>query len=144
LKVNLHTCLAVLLAEILLFVPAGSSFAAKFPKTPSNLIELDHELRKSYLTLFRISPSLRFTPDQISQMRNLLQQGESFSVSALKHRSNQYSSELNHTESHLRKAYATVTADQRQKAHCSIQNLCYEQARTNVLAQHAIPKEHQR
>jgi Zn-dependent protease with chaperone function len=138
-KINLRAFLALFLAEVILFIPVGICFAANFPKTPSTLIELDHDLGKSYLTLFRISPTLHFTPDQISQMRDLLQKGKSFCVGELKHRSDQYGSDLNQSESHLRKAYATITANQRHNAHCNIQNLRYEQARANVLAQHAIP-----
>ena len=138
-KINLRTCLALFLAEIILFMPAGSYFAASFPKTPSNLIELDHELQKSYLTLFRISPSLHFTSDQINQMQSLLQKQKSECVGAMKQNADRYKSEISHYESHLRKVTATVTNKRRHNIHCKIQNLRYEQAQASVLGQHAIP-----
>ena len=138
-KINLGTCLALLLAEVILFIPAGSCFATGFPGTPSNLIDLRQDLRKPYLKLFRISPSLRFTPDQINQMRSLLEKGKSICLGEIKKRADQYSYEIRHDESHLQKVSATITNSQRHNLHCKIQNLRFERAHASVLAQHAIP-----
>ncbi|MEJ2006538.1 MAG: M48 family metalloprotease [Acidobacteriota bacterium] len=138
-KINLRTCLAILLTEVILFVPAGTCLAASFPRTPSNLTELGHELQKSYLKLFRISPSLHFTSDQINQMRNLLHNQQSECTGAMKKRADRYKAEIRHDENHLQRVSATIANSQRHNIHCKIQNLRYERAQASVLAQHAIP-----
>lgn len=124
---------------MVLFLPAGNYYAATFPKTPHYLTKLSHELQKSYLTLFRISPSLHFTSDQINQMQDLLQKQQSECVGAMKHEQDKYKAEISHLESHLQKVTATISKKQRHNIHCKIQNLRYERAQAAVLAEHAIP-----
>lgn len=136
---NLRTCLALILAEVLLLAPAGTCFAARFPKTPSNLVKLNHELQKSYLKLFRISPSLHFTSHQIQQMQNLLEKQKSECKGAMKQNAKRYESEISHYESHLQKVTATISKKQRHNLHCKIQNLRFEHAQATVLGEQAIP-----
>lgn len=138
-KINWRTCLALFLSEVILFIPATSYYAARFPKTPSRLVKLDHELQKSYLKLFRISPSLHFTSSRFNQMQDLLQKQKSECVGTMKHRVKKYSTEISHYEKHLQKVTATITKSKRHSIHCKIQNLRYERAETSVLAQQAIP-----
>ncbi len=138
-KINVRTCLALFLAEVILFVPAGGYFAATFPRTPSKLTELANELQKPYLKLFRVSPSLHFTSQQFSQMQDLLQKQRSECVGAMKQDANKYKSEITKYERHLQRVTATISNAKRHNIHCKIQNLRYEQAQAAVLAQHAIP-----
>ena len=130
---------ALFLSAVILFAPVQNCFAARFPKTPSTLVELSHELQESYLRLFRISPSLHFTTDQINQMRELLNKQQNECTGAMKHAADHYKSQINKTEAHLRKVSATLSDARRHGIHCKIQNLRYEHAQASVLAQHAIP-----
>ncbi len=140
-KINLRSCLAILLCEILMFLPAWSYLAAQAqaPTPPSGLKQLNQDLRKSYLTLFRISPSLHFSSDQISRMRDLLDKGKSSCVGEFKNRVKQYKSGITQDESSLQKVSATISDAQRHSRHCQIQNQRYLEAQAEVLAQHAIP-----
>jgi Zn-dependent protease with chaperone function len=138
-RINLRSCLAIFLCEALLFMPAWSYLAAQDSPPPSGLTQLDKELRKSYLTLFRISPSLHFSEAQISRMRELLDKGKSSCVGEFSHRADKYKSEIRHDEAHLRKISATITEGRRHNMHCEIQNLRFRRAQAEILAQHAIP-----
>lgn len=138
-QMKLRTFIALLLVAVILFVPVQICFANRFPKTPSHLVELGRELQKSYLTLFRISPSLHFTDDQINQMRDLLNKQKSECMGGMKHAADQYKSQISQSEAHLRKVSPTISDTRRHSIHCKIQNMRYEQAQAEVLAQHAIP-----
>jgi predicted Zn-dependent protease len=138
-QTKLYLPLAFLLSLVILFIPAGDYSAATFPKTPSNLVELANELQKSYLTLFDISPSLHFSPDEINQMRDLLGKQRDECTGAMKNAADRYRSQISNEEAHLKKVSATISDTTRHGIHCRIQNLRYEQAQASVLAEHAIP-----
>ncbi|HZT68377.1 MAG TPA: M48 family metalloprotease [Terriglobia bacterium] len=124
---------------MILSIPTRNTTASSFPRTPSNLVELGNELQKSYLTLFNISPSLHFSANQINQMRDLLNNQRNQCTGAMKKRANDYKSQINQEEAHLKQVSATISDTARHSIHCRIQNLRYEQAQASVLAEHAIP-----
>lgn len=138
-RINLRFCLALFLCEVLLLMPAWSYLGAQAAVPHSGLTQLNEDLSKSYLTLFRISPSLHFSEDQISRMRELLENGKSSCVGKFNHQADQYKSEIKNDEAYLQKVTATVSQSERHNLHCEIQNLRFEQAQAQVLAQHALP-----
>lgn len=138
-KINLRSCLAICLCEIVLLLPACGYLAAKDSAPPSDLSRLSKDLRKPYLTLFRISPSLHFSNDEISRMRSLLEKGKSSCVKTFHHRAEQTQKEIRRREAHLQNVSAKISESKRHDMHCKIQNLRFQRAQAQVLAQHAIP-----
>ncbi len=111
--------------------------------SPSVLQPLQQDLNKSYLELFKISPRLEYSEDQIAAMRNYLDSAEDYCKSQFKLRGDQYSNELSEAQDNLKHNTAHLTDAERHDVHCKIQNLRALKSQTNVLATHAIPVAYQ-
>ncbi len=110
---------------------------------PSVFNPLQQDLKKSYLELFKISPRLEYSSDQIDAMHNYLDSAESYCDSQFKKREDGYGHEINSAQNSLKQDSSHMTDEQRHDAHCRIQNLRRLKSQTDVLVRHAIPIAYQ-
>jgi len=135
-------CLSLVLCELLIYLPACRSrtpVGAPPPARPEETSALQKDLQKSYLELFEISPQLRYSPAQISAMREYLEKGEEYCVDQFKGHAQKYRSELSQTQRELKERGSGVSEGERHAMHCKIQELRVLESQATVLAQNAIP-----
>ncbi len=104
---------------------------------------LQQDLLKSYLELFKISPRLEYSQDQIDGMQKYLDSAKTYCESEYKAREEKYGNELTQAEDKLKKDTANMTDAQRHDEHCEIQSLRARRSQTDVLVRHAIPIAYQ-
>lgn len=139
---NLQVAISLLLCVALIPVSpalAVSSGPVKPATIPPGLVELWQQLRHSYLTLFRTSPHLHFTSNEIDQMQDFLKKTRDQCQVEYKDRSKQEDSQLKQTEQTLRQKTGTINKAQRHAMHCRIQALRQQKTEASLLADHAIP-----
>jgi hypothetical protein len=145
--VNIKPFLAGSLGSILIVAMQGCGARNLAPPVaplaPPVFEPLKQEVLKSYLELFRISPKLEYTPEQIQAMQKYLDEAQDYCVSQYKNKRSQYDSELNQAQNELKKNSERMNDTQRHDAHCKIQNLRALKSQTSVLVDHAIPIAYQ-
>ena len=109
------------------------------PLAPKVVNSLQEELQDSYLKLFQIADSTKYTPAEIQEMRDYLDKSENYCATQFKDRSKEYQTELDKDRTDLEQDSSSMDDTQRHDAHCTIQNLRAEKSQTDVLANHAIP-----
>lgn len=136
---NLRAILVLLLCELLVIIPANPLAAAAPQINPVVLKAFQENLQKSYLELFKISPTLEFSSAQVEQMRKYLDNAEHICQDGFKQRSKNYERQLRSTQAELKRLSAGLSKTRRHDMHCKIQNLRMLNSQTQMLAKHAIP-----
>jgi Zn-dependent protease with chaperone function len=141
-KELLQRCIAVLLCELLILLPAtGAPKQTQEPAKPAAAQSktLRDYLQEGYVELFQIAPQLKFSAAQIQSQRAALDQGRKSCVNRFKDRTNQYQKQLDAAQKDLKKKTAGLSDEQRKTMHCNIQNLDLLRSEAQVLANNAIP-----
>jgi hypothetical protein len=97
---------------------------------------LQEDLKKSYLTLFEIAPTLEYSETQIAHMRDYLSQAQDFCVGRFEATAKEYQGSVNEAQKSLK---SKITDDQRHTLHCKIQDARALKSQADVISQHAIP-----
>ncbi len=97
---------------------------------------LQEDLKKSYLTLFEIAPTLEYSEAQITRMREYLKQAQDFCAGRFETTAKEYQSSINEAQKSLK---SKITDDQRHTLHCKIQDARALKSQADVISQHAIP-----
>ncbi len=145
-KFNLRACVAVLLSELLVLLPAchkQAPLGSPAPKAPHHVEPLQKELLKDYLTLFETAPELRYSDDQINRMREHLQKGEDYCIAQFKGHASKYKAELTQIQGKLKTRGTALDDGERHYMHCQIQQLRVLESQATVLAKNAIPVAYQ-
>lgn len=137
---------ALVLCEMLFFLPAtGSLWAQQEQQQPSPAPKsvqtgsLRDYLQKSYLELFEEAPKLEFSASEVKAQRDALQKGEKVCVTKFKTHVKEYGKQLDKEQKNLKSKTAKFSDEDRQKAHCNIQNLDLLKSEAQVMAGNAIP-----
>jgi peptidase M48-like protein len=133
--------LIVFLCELLIFLPTSDLASRRQESTgPRTVVNpLREYLQKPYVELFELAPQFRFTAGEIESLRKTLEQGEKSCVSSFKGHAKKYSSEIDAAQKDLKNRTASLSDEQRNQAHCRIQNLEQLKGEADVLSKHAIP-----
>ena len=145
-RLDLRACMAVLLCEVLVLLPACHKqvqLGSPAPAPPQNAEPLQKELLKDYLTLFETAPELQYSNSQINQMREHLQKGEDYCVAQFKGHVSKYKSELEQIQGELKSRGPALEEGERHSMHCDIQQLRVLESQATVLAENAIPAAYQ-
>jgi len=97
---------------------------------------LQEDLKKSYLTLFEIAPSLEYSETQIARMHDYLRQAQDFCVGRFEATAKEYQGSVDDAQKSLK---SKITDDQRHTLHCKIQDARTLKSQADVISQHAIP-----
>ena len=113
-------------------------------QSPANAVssrgtELRGLLQKSYAELFDLALSLAFSAAEIAAQRQTLEKGKDFCVSRFKEHGKQYEKQIEAAQKDLKKRTAGLSEEQRNQAHCRIQNLELLRSEAQALSGHAIP-----
>ena len=125
------------LCEVLLLLPLLTS--AQTSSTPVYKEPLRSYVQKSYLELFELAPTLRFSSEEIRKQRESFSKGKDSCVDRFKDHVKRYDKQLETARSELKKKTAQMSVEQRKTAHCNIQNLDLLQSEAEILAKQAIP-----
>jgi Zn-dependent protease with chaperone function len=132
--------LALGLCEALIIVPlssdSGQSAASSEPVPTESLRA---HLQKSYLELFELAPTLKFSAEEIQNQRKSFEKGEESCVNRFKNHIGRYQTQIEKARSELKKNAAKMSSEQRKQAQCSIQNLDLLKSEAEILAKQAIP-----
>jgi beta-barrel assembly-enhancing protease len=99
-------------------------------------VPLQEDLKKSYLTLFEIAPTLEYSDAQITQMREYLKQAQDFCVGRFEASAKDYQNSVDEAQKALK---GKITNDQRHTLHCKIQDARALKSQADVVSAHAIP-----
>jgi Zn-dependent protease with chaperone function len=122
-------------ALIVLIIPLP---AQPLPAEAAQL-PLPEYLVKSYVELFELAPSLRFTAAEVEEERQVLKRGEESCRNKFKQSSKQYGLQLEQNRKSLKASGLKLEDQARHAAHCRIQNLELLKSEADVLAGQAIP-----
>jgi hypothetical protein len=134
--------ISLILTEFLVIAPVACGHRTtkpQIPVAPSVFSPLQEDLNKSYLELFKISPTLEYSSTQISEMRNYLDQAQNYCTGQFDQRAKQYGEDVKKVQAKLKSAGSKISENERDTLHCAIQNDHTLQARADVLAKHGIP-----
>ena len=126
----------------LLLQPSLSPAAVVRPKPdlPEAVFKpLQESLLLSYDELFRIAPTLEFTPNQIERMRNYVKDSKKYCVNLWEDRAKQREKELRDSQQELRRRTASLSDDERHRLHCRIQNSRILKNEAEMFAGQAVP-----
>jgi len=141
-KLNIRSCIIVLLCELLVLLPACShtpKIGTPAPPPPSGLGLLSKEIRKPYLTLFKMSPELHFSSSKFTQMQKFLQKGQSYCVGQFKAHAKKYKSEIAQDKKRLKPVSSGHNNGEQHALRCKIQSLRLLESQARVLYKSAIP-----
>jgi len=138
---DLRALVALLCSELLIanLVGCGRAHRAELPtvKPVASVFEpLQEDLKKSYLTLFEIAPSLEYNEAQIARMREYLKQAQDFCVGRFEASAKDYQHTVDEAQKNLK---TKISDDQRHTLHCNIQDARALKSQADVISQHAIP-----
>jgi Zn-dependent protease with chaperone function len=137
---NVRALTALLCSELLVANMVGCGrHRAELPTVKpvvSVFVPLQEDLKKSYLTLFEIAPTLEYSEPQITQMREYLKQAQDFCVGRFEASAKEYQTSVDEAQKSLK---TKVTNDQRHTLHCKIQDARALKSEADVVSQHAIP-----
>ncbi|MEE8539451.1 MAG: M48 family metalloprotease, partial [Woeseiaceae bacterium] len=96
-------------------------------------------LQRSYLELFEIAPELNVTASDAKQIEKWLKDARKICVGRFEKSEDTADDALKKARKRLREDTGTLSDEERQSRHCSIEHLRAQQERARVLADHAIP-----
>lgn len=135
-------CIALVLAELLIFLPAISAEKSPLVRQQESAPAKDslrNHLQKPYVELFRAAPSLHFTAAEIQKQRAAFAGGRKSCVARFKDHAKNYGKQIDTAQKALKQKTASISEDERKKMHCNIDNLELLKSEAQVLSQHAIP-----
>ena len=106
------------------------------PKEPAPLRGF---LQKSYIELFDLAHTLKFSTTEIAAQRRTLEKGKNSCVARFKEHAKQYGKQIDAAEKDLKKTTAGLRETERNQKHCKIQNLELLRSESQALSSHAIP-----
>ena len=139
-RLSIRGCIVVILCEILILMPACGhtpQIGIPAPPSPQGLEPLSKEIRRPYLTLFKIAPKLNFTGSDFKQMQEYLQKGRDYCVGQFKARAKKLDSQISQDKSQVKQG--SSENGEQHALRCKIQNLQLLESQAKVLEQHAIP-----
>ncbi len=139
---NLRGIISIFLCGVLILPSVGCGHRTVAPQAPLSAAvfnPLQDYLQKSYLELFKLSPTLEFSPSQIDEMRKYLNEAKDYCVGQFKNRSNEYDKQLEQAQAELKAQTTQLNDSQRKEKHCKIQTLRILKGQADVLAGQAIP-----
>jgi Zn-dependent protease with chaperone function len=110
---------------------------------------IDPLLKKPYLELLELAPTLRFTSSQFDQVRNRLENEEKAKKDQLKSKEENFEKQIKAAQEQLKQLNAKAAIEteesktQRQAIHCQIQNYQDELAKTKIERQTGVPVEYE-
>lgn len=137
----MRSLVAVLCCELLVLPLAGcAGHPREIPAVP--LVQdvfrpLRDDLKKSYVTLFKIAPKLEYSNTQLTRMSDYLNQAKEYCDQRFKETSGRYETEVENAQQKLKSS--NITAAERHNLHCTIQNSRALKSQADVIADHAIP-----
>jgi Zn-dependent protease with chaperone function len=111
--------------------------------------DVDPLLKKPYLELLELAPTLRFTSRQFDQVRNRLKDEEKAKKDQLKSREENFEKQIKAAQDQLKQLNALATIEteeiktQRKAIHCQIQTYQDELAKTKIERQTGVPVEYE-
>jgi hypothetical protein len=136
---DLRALVALLCSELLVANLTGCGHRAELPhaKPVATVFEaLQEDLKKSYLTLFEIAPTLEYGDAQIQKMREYLSEAQDYCVGRFENVAKDYQRSIDDAQKKLK---GKITEEDRHSLHCSIQNHRALKSQADVISQHAIP-----
>jgi Zn-dependent protease with chaperone function len=106
------------------------------PREPAPLRGL---LQKSYIELFELAHTLKFSTTEMAAQRKALEKGKNSCVARFKDHAKQYGKQIDAAEKDLKKTTAGLRETERNLKHCKIQNLELLRSESRALSSHAIP-----
>lgn len=146
LKLNSGGLIALLVIEVFTADPvllAGDLERPQVPLQPQVFRDLQKDLQKSYLDLFRLASTLEYSPEQLDAMRDYLTKAKHYCSATFHSQSEDYERQLHETQGDLKRRSAEITDAQRHELHCQIQSSWIMRDETNTLSEHAIPIAYQ-
>ena len=138
---DLRALVALLCSELLFANLTGCTrHRAELPtvRPATGVFEpLQEDLKKSYLTLFEVAPTLDYSEAQIDRMREYLNQAQDYCVGQFKATAATYQRSVDDAQKSLKAK--SVSDDQRHTLHCNIQDARALKSQADVISQHAIP-----
>jgi len=98
---------------------------------------LQQDLKKSYATLFEISPRLEYSASQITTMREYLKQAQDYCTGRFEGIAKEYDRRVDDDQAALKKS--TVTDEERHNLHCRIQENRALKSQADVIGRQSIP-----
>ncbi len=145
-KANLRSFFALTLSALLIVFTTNcgrpAAVAPTVPLKTNTFQSLQSDLQKSYLELFRVSPSLEYTPEQIKEMSDYLNKAQDFCTGEFKKKSDQYQSEIKQAQDKLNKN-SKISDTERHDLKCQVQSDQIMQSQAKVMADHAVPVAYQ-
>lgn len=132
---------AAALSVVLVHLP-GSPLLAQEATTPpvsETTLPLHEYLRKPYVELFELAPTLHFSGTEVSQERQSLERGEKDCREKFKTHSRTYGKELDVARKDLKSRAHSLDDKERHVLHCRIQNLELLKSESDILTGQAIP-----
>ncbi len=139
---NARGLIAVLVSLNLAVAPvlyADDKGKPQVPLPPMVFGALQDDLKKSYLELFKISPDLKYCPEQLDAMRQYLKHAKDYCVGEYKTKAKSYDDQLQEAQAQLKRTSSELAEPQRHEMHCKIQNDRALKTDTQMLADHAVP-----
>jgi len=134
---------AVLLAELVAFLPAAAAAQSRKPPAPPQPRQvfetLQAQLQRPYLELFEDAAKLEYNAAQIAQMRKYLDEARDFCVREFRSRLSSYHKQRQQLQGDLKRRTASLEDPERRDMHCKIQNLRILESQAQMLAEHAVP-----
>lgn len=100
---------------------------------------LKEALQKTYYQLFDEAHRLEFSASQIAAMRKILEDSQKSCVAQYQRRTQDLEKQLRDQQASLKANTARIDDTERNRMHCTIQNLRAQSSQARVLAEHAIP-----
>ena len=135
--------------SLLISINSPNVYAAAGVEDTSGPGSIDPLLKKPYLELLELAPTLQFTSRQFDQVRNRLKDEEKAEKDQLKSREENFEKQIKAAQDQLKQLNAKDAIDteetktQHQATHCQIQNYQDELAKTKIERQTAVPVEYE-
>jgi hypothetical protein len=142
LKVERRPLIALVLCAALVFATSCKAPTVPIPKTtlaPAVFQPLNEALNYSYMRIFRESPEMEFSPEQIAKMQKYLETAQTYCTTQFKNKAEAYGDQLSKAQARLKQVSARLTSGERDSLHCQIANLRKMQSEARVLETHGIP-----
>ncbi|HYM11393.1 MAG TPA: hypothetical protein VEU62_11710, partial [Bryobacterales bacterium] len=141
-KLDLRASVALLCSGLLIanLSGCGGRHRATLPTVqpaPHVFEPLQEDLKKSYLALFEIAPTLEYSDGQVLSMREYLKQAQDYCAGRFDALSKEYQRKVDDAQKGLKKS--SVTDAERHTLHCTIQDARALKGQADVIGQHAIP-----
>jgi beta-barrel assembly-enhancing protease len=119
--------------------PRGWASVSSGDQAPAAQKPLITYLNQSYSELFEIAPTLKLSPTEVENVRQMLKSGEDSCRDRFKQHAKLYESQIERYRKELKAGGAALADEPRHALHCKIQNSELLQSEAEVLSSQAIP-----